>query len=229
MMNYCDLYEAIRRDAGDAGYVVRGWAFDLLTQISEGRRRLHGVRHPLGFICLPVEREADRGVCVHLWCDRMINAQPTTSVIHSHSWDLLSYVLFGQISNQVVAAADAPERPEYRVFEVRSHGDVDEIRATARLVRAEPAAVELANAGSSYRLPAARFHVTTIPDAQDTATVALGVSRPGAFDLTLGPIGTSTHQVRRQRCDAEETALAARIVADRLATAYTAPSGGLGG
>jgi hypothetical protein len=226
-MNYCDLYEAIRR--GGTGDSVRRWAFDLLTQVGEGRRRLHGVRHPLGFVCLPLERVGDRGVCVHLWSNSMTRAQSTTSDIHSHSWDLLSYVLFGQVRNQVMAIADAPERPAHRIFEVRSHGDVDELWATARLVRSERSADELTSAGGSYHLPAGGFHVTAIPDLQDTATLALGNRRPGAADLTLGPIDTPNHQVRRQHCDAEETALAARIVADRLATAYTASSGGLGG
>jgi hypothetical protein len=226
-MNYSDLYAAIQH--GGAGDSVRCWAFDRLDEVAEGRRRLDGVRHPLGFVCLPLERLGGRGVCVHLWCTGMARAQPTTSAVHSHSWDLFSYVLFGQVRNQVVAVVDAPERPAHRVFEVRSHGDVDEIRATARLVRSAPSAVELASAGGSYHLPAGGFHVTTIPDMQDTATIALGDSRPGTADLSLGAIDTPTHQVRRQRCDSEETALAARIAADRLATTYTARCGGLGG
>ncbi|MGH3838491.1 MAG: hypothetical protein ACRDSF_22770, partial [Pseudonocardiaceae bacterium] len=65
-----------------------------------------------------------------------------------------------------------------------------------------------------YSLAAGVFHTTVVRG--EAATVALGSSRPGIMDLSLGGIDRKTHRVRRQRCDRDETAHAARIVAERL-------------
>src|SRR4030081_347780 len=108
-MKYADIYREIDRGAG-AGSVSR-WVVDVLTDIADGRRDLLAVRHPLGFICLPVQRSDADGVCVHLWQAELRNARSTTSQVHAHSWDLLSYVLFGEVHNEIVDVADDPANP----------------------------------------------------------------------------------------------------------------------
>jgi hypothetical protein len=211
-MNYVDLQREIHRlEAG----LVSAWAADVLTEIVEGRRPVRAVRHPLGFICLPVERTGEDGVCVHLWQTELAAAASTTSQVHSHSWDLDSYVLFGEVRNEIVEVVDEPVKPTHRVFEVRSRGDVDEICATPRLVRHATGTIEVNRAGESYTLRAGAFHTTVVRADQPAATVALGRGRAGGKDLTLGAIDGHTHIVRRQHCDETETIRAARTVADR--------------
>ena len=174
------------------------------------------MRHPLGFVCIPVDRTGDQGVCVHVWSDSLPSARPTTSTMHAHSWDLISYVLYGSVGNELLNVTDAPDNSAYRVFEVRSGGDVDEVRETPRLVRCEISAAELNRQGDTYTLPAGVFHTTAVHG--EAATVALGSGRPGTMDLSLGGIDTRTHQVERQRCGRDETASAARVVTERLAS-----------
>jgi hypothetical protein len=215
-MDYANIYQAMRR--GTAADAVPRLALSLLRDIASGRRNLTAVRHPLGFLCLPVERRRGHGVCVHLWTQDLRPAL-TTSQAHSHSWDLASYVLYGTLHNQRIRVAQASGLATHRVFEVRSRGDVDELRATGRLVTCEPAVADVHGAGCMYNLPAGEFHATVLAGEQNVATVVLGKSHPSAADLSLGPLDTRSHIVTRSLCDEPETARAARLIADRLEAA----------
>jgi hypothetical protein len=138
--------------------------------------------------------------------------------MHAHSWNLTSYVLYGSLRNQHISVNDEPSSPSHRVFEVRCRGDVDELRATPRLVISRPEADRGYAAGALYLLPAGEFHATVAPEG-GVATVVLSQSRPQAADLALGPLDMPSHTVTRSRCDAAETARAASLIADRLAAA----------
>jgi len=217
MTDYDSFHRAIL--GGMAGQAAPRWAFGVLGEIAQGRRHVAAMRHPLGFVCFPVDRTGDQGVCVHVWSDSLASARPTTSSMHAHSWDLISHVLYGSVRNELIDVTDAPDDPDYRVFEVRSGGDVDELRETPRLVRCEIGAAKLNRQGDTYTLPAGVFHATAVQG--EAATVALGSGRPGTMDLSLGGIDTKTHRVGRQRCDRDETASAARVVTERLASIRT--------
>lgn len=219
MMDYGNIQIAIQR--GTAADSVPQWALRLLRDVATGARDLAAVRHPLGFFCFPAQRLPGQGVCVHLWTPGIRHVL-TTSRVHAHSWDLTSYVLYGTLRNQRVRVTDAPGSATHRVFEVRSHGDVDELHATGRLVSYQPEADDVYRAGSVYSLPAGEFHATVSPGDQDVATVVLGRGRAQAADLTLGPVHTRSHTLTRSRCDALETARAALRIADRLQAAGAA-------
>lgn len=194
---------------------IQRWIADVLGELADGRGDIAAVRHPLGFVCFPLERTGEQGICVHVWSDQLTHAQPTTSKTHAHSWDLISFVLYGSLRNELVGITEAADRPTHRVFEVGSRADGDEIRRTSRLVRRHTQVSELHHRGDVYTLPAGVFH-ESMPQGE-TATVALGRGHPGAVDLALGAIDTQTHRVRRQLCDREETAYAAALVAEHLA------------
>lgn len=219
MMDYTDIDNAIRQ--GMAADWVPRWALALLRDIADGRRQLTAVRHPLGFLCIPVQRRGEHGVCVHMWTPALRPAV-VTSLVHSHSWDLTSYVLFGTLHNQRIRVAETPGSATHRVFEVRSHGDVDELRATSRLVSCEPELASAHGGGCVYLLPAGEFHTTEVPGGQHVATVVLGRSRPPAADLSLGPLGTRSHTLTRSHCDRGETVRAALLIAERLEAAGVA-------
>ena len=213
MMDYTDLDNAIRQ--GTAAEWVPRWALALLRDIANGRRELTAVRHPLGFLCLPVQRRGERGVCVHMWTPELLPAVKT-SRMHSHSWDLTSYVLHGTLYNQHIRIVDTPDSATHRIFEVRSHGDVDELRATDRLVSCRPEAARAHGGGCVYLLSAGEFHATEVATSRLAATVVLGRTRPPAVDLSLGPLGTRSHTLTRSHCDRGETARAALSLAERL-------------
>jgi hypothetical protein len=199
-----------------AGEVVPDLCRRALAELADGRRDLAAVRHPLGFVCLPLERDPEYGVCVHVWAPDLVRAEATTSTVHSHSWDLVSLVLYGQVVNSLSEVTEDVTNGTHRVFEVHSTGPADEIRATERRVRHRPAEQQPVGAGQVYRLPAGRFHTTRIDGDRRAATVVLGRAREQA-DLSLGALDTPSHRVVRQRCDREETRSVARMVIAELA------------
>ncbi|WP_219464341.1 hypothetical protein [Nonomuraea rhizosphaerae] len=190
---------------------ARPWALEALS-----KGGLRAVRHPLGFVCLPLERDGGDGVCLHLWSGAFGPAASTTSGIHCHSWDLVSHVLYGQMRNVHVLVTDAGRDATHRVFEVVSSAGGDRITPTGRTVRHETGLVEVFGAGDTYTLAAGRFHSSVVPEGGEAATIALGSGRPGSRDLSLGPLDTAGHHVFRQPLDDEETALAVRLMADHL-------------
>jgi hypothetical protein len=213
MTAYDSCYRAMWNGTG--GRDIPRWASAVLDEIAQHRTTIAGVRHPLGFMCLPVERTGEAGVCVHIWSDRLARANPTTSTMHAHSWDLISYVLYGSVRNEIIDVIDTPDDAAYRVFEVRSGADIDELRATPRLVCSELRTTELNHPGDIYSLAAGVFHTTVVHG--EAATVALGSGHRGMMDLSLGEITRKTHRIRRQRCSRDETAHAARVVTGWLA------------
>ncbi|CNE76812.1 Uncharacterised protein [Mycobacterium tuberculosis] len=221
-MRYEEIREVIR--AGTAARTLPAWAArvldDVLEGLAAGAPPVPAVRHPLGFLCLPVERSGDLGVCLHIWTPEVRPAPSTTSPVHCHSWDLLSFVLYGTVRNVRMDVADAGGRAPQQVFEVVSHGDVDELRATGRAVHCTPGGSTAHRTGDSYTLPAGVFHSTLIEGGQDAATVALGRRTPGGGDLSLGPLDTPTHRLHRARSDHADTERALRRSARRIAAAH---------
>jgi hypothetical protein len=212
-MEYEYLSVAIASGRGD---VVPRWATRAMHDVADGRRRLRATVHPLGFTCLPVVREGHYGVCVHVWQPGQPRARSTTSQVHAHSWDLVSYVLFGGLRNElpVVADADAAHPSARRVLEVRSRGNTDDIVPTARLVSCDEGESELAVRDDIYTVKAGTFHTSVA--SEPVATVALGVMMAGGADLSLGDLGAGTHRVRRTRLGARSTQDIARRVASDL-------------
>jgi hypothetical protein len=183
---------------------------------SLARDRPSAVRHPLGFLCLPVARD-HVSACVHVWTTRVAQARPTTSPIHCHSWDLTSYVLYGTLRNELVCVHDDTDAATHRVFEIRSAGHCDLVVPTERRVRWERVATADYVAGDTYVLPAGAFHTTVLTTGSEAATVAFAQSREGAVDLSLGRPDLSGHSVVRERCGPAETTLALDTVLRRLA------------
>ncbi|MER6410289.1 hypothetical protein [Streptomyces humidus] len=215
-MDYPALERAARR--GATVELVRHAAAQLEGVVSGGRA-LRAVRHPLGFVCLPVLRDGAQGVCVHVFgpADPIL----TGHQVHSHSWELTSTVLYGELNNRRMEVTEEAARPTHRVFEVHSApSGVDELRPTRRLVRCLPGAEQSSSRGQTYALPAGEFHTTVVPDGRPTATLVLGRTLPGRADLSLGPIRAPGHRVVRRMCDAAQTVRIAQAALRRIHEAH---------
>ncbi|WP_344453033.1 hypothetical protein [Actinocorallia aurantiaca] len=208
MMRYRELHRRLTEGSGTGE--VAGWAARTLELVASGSLPAEGVLHPLGFVCLPVER-GDGGVCLHLWSPELPPPSPTTSAWHCHSWDLLSLLLHGRLSNVLGRLDDGAD---LRVFEVLSRDGTDELRPTDRTVRVSAADGGTYTRGGVYTLPAGVFHRTVV--AGEAVTVVLGAQRPGGHDLSLGPPGLGRHRVRRGRDDPARTVRLARRAAELL-------------
>lgn len=220
MTRYDDIQRALV--AGTAANVLPAWAHRVLDDVAAGRLAVAAVRHPLGFLCLPVERSGDLGVCLHIWSPEVPAAPATTSPVHCHSWDLISFVLYGTVRNARADVTEPPERAadEQRIFEVVSRGGIDELHATSRTVSCTPGDSSVHRTGDAYTLPAGVFHSTFIEGGPDAATIALGRQTPGRGDLSIGPLDVPTHRTQRERCTPDEAARAALRSARLLAQAH---------
>jgi hypothetical protein len=199
--------------------LLRGRARAALAQIASGERELPAVRHPLGFLCLPLLRDGDRGICVHLF-ETGLDPEPDAAPMHAHSWDLSSHVLYGQVANLLVRTTDGGAHPTHRVFEVRSDPDgIDEIRPTSLLVRSRPGPRRISSGGESYTLPAGEFHATLVTPDHPAATLVLGLAKPGGIDLSLGPLDGRAGRTVRRLCDQGQTAKTVRTALGRMAHA----------
>jgi len=199
----------ISRALGIDGSVVDR-AVGIMNQVAGGTYPLRAIRHPLGFLCFPIER-GERGLCVHAWSPLFACAEPTTSSIHTHSWDLISVVLSGELTNNRYAVTG--REPTHRVFTVQTHDEYDELRATPQLVGCRQRASEVVSAGSAYEVPVGQFHATV---ADNAVTLAISSRRLGAGDQSLGPLDGQTHTVHRERLDPSSSAHAAALIARRL-------------
>ncbi|MFC9895891.1 hypothetical protein ACFVMC_19560 [Nocardia sp. NPDC127579] len=192
---------------------VGAWVRDYLRPVAAGTVAASAVRHPLGFLCFPVWRGGDLGVCLHVWTEGA-RAHPTTSPMHAHSWDLLSLVLYGAVANDVFDLVESPETPTHRLFEVHSGADGDLVRATPQVVGYRLRSHEVFRSGEVYSLPNGVFHVSDVVGV--AATVALGEYRHGKPDRSLGGLATDDHWVHRAPCTADEVRRVARTVLEQL-------------
>jgi len=130
-----------------------GTCVSVLDQIVSREWELAAVRHPLGFLCLPLVREPGWGVCIHVWTGRFPTRRPTTSGMHAHSWDLESFVLYGVLGNAVFDLTPDGVAGPYQLLDVVSGSDGDEILPTGRRVACTEVSRDLMSSGEVYRLP----------------------------------------------------------------------------
>lgn len=189
--------------------VLRRWVFEALPELDPEHLPAPAVRHPLEFVCLPLHRDDRHGLCLHVW----EGDQSVHPVSHAHSWELWSYVFRGTVFNQIVNVHDAVENPESRLYEVKSVGAVDEIRATGRLVKYSLDSLQEVRTGHMYRLAAGRFHRSGHRGL--TATIVLGEHHEGRDNLILGDIdGEPPGSAPRTLCSAEEVRRLLRILVE---------------
>ncbi|MBT2504566.1 hypothetical protein J7I98_01390 [Streptomyces sp. ISL-98] len=213
-MDYDELEQALAE--GGATLAPRVSASAALEEIVSGKRQLRAVRHPLGFLCLPLLREGPRGICVHLF-EPGTRAEPGAAPMHAHSWELRSHVLYGRVANLPVRVRDGGSSPTHRVFEVHSGPDgVDEVRPTSWLVRSEPGPQLVSSGGESYTLEAGEFHATVVAPERPAATLVLGLSLPGRVDLSLGPLDGRPARTTRKLCDTGQTERTVRRALRRI-------------
>ncbi|MFD3593688.1 hypothetical protein ACFWU5_13240 [Nocardia sp. NPDC058640] len=194
---------------------VREWVHDYLVGVTSGQTDVTAVRHPLGFSCFPVWRHESFGICLHVWTsDRP--APPTTSLVHAHSWNLISHILYGTVVNEIIEITDDSGTGTHRVFEVRSDAEGDTVCATPYSVHFRSRSREGFRGGETYTLPHGIFHVTAVDGA--AATIALGEHTPGALDLSLGEPATPDHRVERTPYSSSQTRELATAVLARLRT-----------
>ena len=189
-------------DRGFADGSAPGWGRELLARALAAGSPM--VRHPLGFVCIPVERGTPIGVCLHLWLPTLVRPEPSTSRVHAHSWKLTSHVLCGSLVHDQIQVRQTVHDPTHRVFSVKSMGLLDRLEPTSRLVTQRVAGSQSIPTGTTYELPAGEFHATGVQGM--TATMVLAEAANAGPEYTLAAINQAAHSMPRQLCGAREAA-----------------------
>ncbi|TQL97718.1 hypothetical protein FB559_3320 [Actinoallomurus bryophytorum] len=201
-------YKAIRvRElilARDSGFVLREAGREFI------RSGAVPVRHPLGFLCFPMHRTATFGICLHVWSDQLQMRPSTTSQIHAHSWDLISYVVAGALRNDLISIVPDLVNPTHRVCTVRSGDGGDEVCPTDQLVNWRLVGSERIASGQFYDLSSGFFHTTTA--LGEAATLVMAENQNLTPELSLADKCIQSHKVTRQLGGPTDIKIAARTL-----------------
>lgn len=180
----------------------------LVHELSVGSRTFDAVYHPLGFVYVPLLRARDWTLRLHFWKAGGVPVVGTWRpyMVHMHTWDLYSYVLQGDLVNQVISVEETSRRADFRVFEIVGKDRVSTISPTSTTVRASISSEQRVSAGHFYSLPHGQYHTTLNPSGRDIVTAALVVRVPGTMERTLGPLDGQTHDIVRRPCASSELA-----------------------
>lgn len=161
---------------------LRQHVIDLLDGITAGTRTFRALYHPLGFVYVPLLRTRDWTLRLHIWD---AEKSPIQAPYHCHTWDLSSYVLQGDLENQVVCAEPNTASPTLRVYRVVGRGDIDFFKWTDSTVHAELGSREQVFEEQIYRMASGIYHTTLNRAGRGLTTVALAERIPGTEELSL--------------------------------------------
>jgi hypothetical protein len=136
-------------------------------------------RHPLGFLL--VSEPLGGGACLrcHVWPAGWAVPQGQESgQTHDHSYELNSLVLLGSLRQQTFDA-EFDVGGDHDVLRVDYTADASEPRSSGLRARLVAETDEIFDAGTAYRLPAARVHRVDAV-ARPLATIVLAVPVSGA-------------------------------------------------
>lgn len=145
-------------------------------------------RHVLGFFCIPLFSTENVAVRLHVWPKGQLRGRTPDWPIHTHRWNIRSYVALGQVTNSTFRIEGCPDG-ESRLYEVLYNGDGSSERVkTNRTCRVVLNSQKLVRQGEFYDVPVGGFHSTTCSPAQ----IAVTLVRTGVPVVTAQVIGEAT-------------------------------------
>lgn len=155
---------------------VMSWVRCFLEEVATGERAPAAKLHPLGFHCFPVYRSEDFGLCVHGWVPGAQRETSPTSDMHMHTFDMISRVLTGAVSNKRLnLVGEGAQR--YRIYEIHKGGreDVDVFTDTGIETAVEESLFTKVSAGEQYEIPRDAYHSAdeTVQNQEFTLTLML--------------------------------------------------------
>jgi hypothetical protein len=134
----------------------------LVTLRSTGRKILS---QPLGFyrILITARDGTSPGLMLHAWLDKDQPRQSLNSMrdIHSHTFDMKSRVLIGELRNELYSVTEDIDG-DHRLARIQQDGPKATRVIVAKTVRVVLDRDEIVAAGAIYGFPSRRFHCTLI-------------------------------------------------------------------
>jgi len=153
--------------------------------------------HPLGFLVRVLETlPTGERIRLHVWHASLRGNQGSELSIHSHPFELSSYIVFGRLRNityDVVHSASG----ENRLFSVSYDDQHSVLTPTHERVSWRALSETKLADGGQYHVPAGQFHATYVPPEAMAATIVITGPEGAAQARVVGPDIGSPIQYRR--------------------------------
>lgn len=194
---------------------------EFLCMIKDQRPPLEGIWHPNGFLYVPLIEENMMAVRLHVWPPgrEKTNDKTLNWFIHSHSWDLQSYVLCGNILKSIYEVSNS-HAPTHRIYHAYSFGLQNELHATDSLVSCKLKSTEKISPGKTYTIKSDTFHTAPVNVNQLTATLVVWQKAKYGVSKVLGSLnGDKIYAMKRTACNSDETEYLIKLVEQNLCRA----------
>ncbi|WP_433847529.1 hypothetical protein [Acinetobacter proteolyticus] len=119
--------------------------------------------HPLGFYCCRISTEATSDIRLHFWDKNLISQE--SFAIHTHLFDLESYILYGSLRNTVFEYSKENKGLKCSVYETSYNGKQSIIKDQETLSFLLINSEKIYNAGDTYSLKARQAHKSDLVSA----------------------------------------------------------------
>ncbi len=155
--------------------------------------------HPLGFVSCVIRKEAQKYTTrIHYWPKFDRRTKNPDWPIHSHVYDLSSYILEGRVRDiqyQLVEGA------EYAVYSVSYSGENSTIKRTERQTSIKKVVDEVHGEGEEYSVPIGSFHQTQVPVRESALSLVVLFNFTDEKPLVLGTVEEKSYRYDRVKFD----------------------------
>lgn len=164
-------------------------AFLLKSELLETLKKCQFRQHPLGFVHAALNDSEDMALRFHIWKPGFRQVQQPSWLIHTHTFELTSLILFGELSNSVYRWNDNSNTGtgDKQIYEAHYQNGLSQISRTDRTGSIHLEDSIEATKGSQYTVPLRQFHETTVAIDTFAATIAVA-KKYGGNPLIVGDI-----------------------------------------
>lgn len=166
------------------------------------RNSCEALWHPLGFVsCVLKGTPSDVVVRLHYWPHDERRPKKPDWPIHTHVYDLSSFIIDGRVRDIQYRAKEGREYSVFSVSYVQKGSSVDPSKAMMSL---DVSTDEYHSVGQEYFIPVGTFHQTLVPEGQSAITLVVQSNFQKSRPLVLGNATEDAEPYSRETYDKEQ-------------------------
>lgn len=174
----------------------------LVSHLTDLRRSCIPLWHPLGFVsCVIKDHENEVTVRVHYWPNGERRVKNPDWPIHTHAYDLSSFILAGRIQDLQYRVRSGEA---FTVYEVGYYSGGSEIVKTDTQLDLEVVVDARRVAGEQYQVPRGTFHQTQVPVSESAVTLVALTGFGSEAPRVLGAPDQVRYPYDRQPFDTQQ-------------------------
>lgn len=177
-------------------------AEDFLTYLKDNIDKLHASCnpqwHPLGFVSCIIKEESDHIVRMHYWPPGERRTKNPDWPIHTHSYDLSSYIIHGIVRDIQYSVATPGDNTIYSVRYFKGGSEITKTQAKAKV---NIVTEQERHAGQQYEVSAGVFHQSFVPTDISALTIVALTNLKDCAPLVLGSEGQQNYPYERTSFD----------------------------